>query len=491
MLSKYIFFKIAKDNRGFSIIEILVAATVVLILTFGILTSLVTANIASNRIQNRATGLTIARDQIEKIRNMPYDDIGTITKQGKYGNPPGTIITTQTVSKNNHDYSIDTNIEWVIESQNVYYKKIDISVKWENPRGSVSISSNIYGKSSLINFGAIKVTVKDAQTLENLESADVTIVHSQQNKEIVGKTNKDGQIIFYILPIGEYTVTGKKTGYASQIQQTTVVADSTTELVLLLQKPGELSIQVKSSQGSQIEGANVVITGLNGETFSQKTTISGKAFFPDLEPGDYSIESSKEYYTSNTTVATVVSGQITEVTLIIDPIGELLIHVFDKSNNPIDQATVNIVGPNNYNKDFATNAAGDVTVASLYEGIYQLNVSKQGFITTQAEVEIITGSTAEKIIILKIDPNQNQFGSMLISVVKENDVPLANHEVRVTKEGEYYETFYTDQNGQVLIENLNPGFYEIEARNLHWGWSSKTTEVIANQVSLVNFYLWD
>ncbi len=85
MLSKYIFFKIAKDNRGFSIIEILVAATVVLILTFGIMTSLVTANIASNRIQNRATGLTIARDQMEKIRNMPYDDIGTITKQGKYG----------------------------------------------------------------------------------------------------------------------------------------------------------------------------------------------------------------------------------------------------------------------------------------------------------------------------------------------------------------------------------------------------------------------
>ncbi len=343
----------------------------------------------------------------------------------------------------------------------------------------------------MINFGAIKVTVKDAQTLENLESADVTIVHSLQNKEIVGKTNKDGQIIFYILPTGEYTVTGKKTGYASQIQQTMVVADSTTELVLLLQKPGELSIQVKSSKGSQIEGANVVITGLNGETFSQKTTISGKAFFPDLEPGDYSIEASKQYYTSNTTVATVVSGQTTEVTLIIDPIGELLIHVFDESNNPIDQATVNIVGPNNYNKDFATNAAGDVTVASLYEGIYQLNVSKQGFITTQAEVEIITGSTAEKIIILKIDPNQNQFGSMLISVFEKDDHPLVNHEVRVTKEDEYYQTFYTNQNGQVLIENLNPGFYKIEARDLHWGWSSKTTEVIANQVSLVNFYIWD
>jgi type II secretory pathway pseudopilin PulG len=96
-----------RGKRGFSVLEVLVAATILgtTIVTVWTIFTFVTAKIAVSRARTVATNL--ATKQIETIRNMPFDQVGTTT-----GQPHGNLPATEIVTINNISYSISNTIRY-------------------------------------------------------------------------------------------------------------------------------------------------------------------------------------------------------------------------------------------------------------------------------------------------------------------------------------------------------------------------------------------
>lgn len=76
----------ADDERGFTIVEILMATTILLIAFSGIMALMVATTYMNTRAREKATMVNVANSYVERVRQMKYDDIGTSTST-----PPGTL----------------------------------------------------------------------------------------------------------------------------------------------------------------------------------------------------------------------------------------------------------------------------------------------------------------------------------------------------------------------------------------------------------------
>lgn len=108
------------NNRGFSLIELLVAVT---ILAIGLLAL---AGLQITAIQGNSFGNTIsqatalAEDRIEEIRNMAYDDIVFASNPDIEANVDGTIYTRETFVET------DTPLPDL--------KRVAVTVRWQTNR---------------------------------------------------------------------------------------------------------------------------------------------------------------------------------------------------------------------------------------------------------------------------------------------------------------------------------------------------------------------
>lgn len=87
--------------------------------------------------KNRLSALSVANEKIEIIRNLFYDDIGTVS-----GTVSGNIPQDQTITENNHQFTVHTEVTYVDDSfdgigfsDTVWfedYKKVIVTVSWNN-----------------------------------------------------------------------------------------------------------------------------------------------------------------------------------------------------------------------------------------------------------------------------------------------------------------------------------------------------------------------
>ena len=96
-----------KQKTGFTLIEVLVSLFIILILMLGlyglyILSLRITAD---NKMYVEA--INLANQKMERIKNMPYRNIGVIG-----GVPSGTIPQTETVIRNGMTFTINTYIKY-------------------------------------------------------------------------------------------------------------------------------------------------------------------------------------------------------------------------------------------------------------------------------------------------------------------------------------------------------------------------------------------
>lgn len=120
----------SRDNRGFTLLEILVA---IVLLSIGLLAmaSLTTGIMSGNLFSNQlTTATTLAQDKMEENRRLGYDGVaaltesyGSITGYTEYervttvasidnpatGNPAGMYMVTVTVSWDSDDHSVALN----------------------------------------------------------------------------------------------------------------------------------------------------------------------------------------------------------------------------------------------------------------------------------------------------------------------------------------------------------------------------------------------
>jgi prepilin-type N-terminal cleavage/methylation domain-containing protein len=104
--------KYSKRNNklGFTLIETLISIAIIVIVFGGIYSGFVGIQKILTFIRVKGIMTNLANEQFEVVRNLPYQNIGTVS-----GIPAGIIPQVQTVNRDGKDFSVETTIRSVDE----------------------------------------------------------------------------------------------------------------------------------------------------------------------------------------------------------------------------------------------------------------------------------------------------------------------------------------------------------------------------------------
>ena len=211
-----------KNEKGFTLVEILVSLVILLILVvaFVPLFTFVAQAVSNNSAKDTATAL--ANQQIEYLRTLPFvvkkidgqieTDPNVLQLGFIGGNPPGSIpaadaVKIQTV--NGKQYTIKTDISW---DESRKHKKISVSVEYPSAfNSSTSLINKFYtlaaeeGEIDYPKAGNIRVQIFD-KAGSPFKSKDILVkVVDSDGFEQLNYT-ESGEKLFGILEAGYYTV---------------------------------------------------------------------------------------------------------------------------------------------------------------------------------------------------------------------------------------------------------------------------------------------
>jgi sugar lactone lactonase YvrE len=229
-----------------------------------------------------------------------------------------------------------------------------------------------------------------------------------------GYTDANGKATDYSLLPGDYVYEVSKLGYTTATTDTvTVTTSGTTEITVILSTElsttGNLKIIVLDTLEAPILGGHVESFVVpSGQTRLDLTSESShNFFFSNVKSGVYELKASKsDYITTNTGQVNVVSGQTTEVTIILNaeaqPTGDLEVTVKNIWGNPVGGATVSMTSATNNMQPLLsdiTNLQGLVVFTRVLPGNYILKVQMNGFNdATSDPVTVVTGRSTDVTI---------------------------------------------------------------------------------------------
>jgi len=212
-----------KNKRGFTIIETLVSLFVVLVIFLGIYSIIILSLKLTSDNAFYVEATEIANQKMELLRNLPYDDVGTIT-----GSPVGVINEHETVIQDG-TYDVHTSVIFYddpydgsqggTDSVWLDYKIATIKVSWTSKYGAkdVTIFSKIIPNTeeSLTGYGLLKLFVVDSSGA-SVSNADIHIESATGpfNADYVSDTS--GELSLPLLPgLEDYKVIITKPNYGT------------------------------------------------------------------------------------------------------------------------------------------------------------------------------------------------------------------------------------------------------------------------------------
>lgn len=235
-------------QKGMSIIEVIIVAAIVTIFFSGLFASFYYTISLIQDSKARQTALSVATNQMEFIRSLAYDAVGTVA-----GIPSGNIPQVSTSTLNGIDFTIRTLIEYVddpadglgaadVNGITTDYKTAKITVSWES-RGvpkELFVVSRVIPRSIETNVGGgtLRVNVFDANVLP-LPGATVRLTNTTGTTtiDVTRTTNVDGVALFGGAPAGAgYEITVSRAGYSTDSTQAI-----TTELVSPASPPASVA----------------------------------------------------------------------------------------------------------------------------------------------------------------------------------------------------------------------------------------------------------
>lgn len=273
---------------GFTLVEALVFLFIfsVITLSFYQTWSLAIQHIAN--VKNRLGAVAIANQQMEIIRAIIFDDIGTTT-----GIPSGTLLENQTINANTAIYAVHTLVQFVDDPTDGTlgggdiapndYKKVTLTVSWgggglSEQVSAVSIFSLDGVESVAAGTGILSVNVLDTAGL-GVSGATVNITNSSVSPavNITAATDSNGNLSFPGAPgsVQGYHITVSKSGYYGNATyapyptssfnpvniHATVVAGSLTSVTIASDRTSTIEFQTQDPFGADIPNINFDIEG--------------------------------------------------------------------------------------------------------------------------------------------------------------------------------------------------------------------------------------
>lgn len=278
---------IYKSNKGFTLVELLVAVTLLVMAAAAFLPVFTLVSRSNNQNNIRATANAIAAGIFEELSSMDYDKVGT-----EGGNPPGDIPKFRQIPVDNVIYDVETRITWGStedtnnKTDNLAFKNVRVIVSAVNTfTGNKETVDKMYsivakeGGKSLPDKGNIRAIVKQADVLGH--EFPVVNISCNGPESYTMPTNEEGQVIFGMIEKGVYNVsTTLPSGWmapqdditGSTITRSDILVDSwkVRDVYFYMDKPEKfcwLSVKFVDEFGNEIDiqGKLTITWEIDGE----------------------------------------------------------------------------------------------------------------------------------------------------------------------------------------------------------------------------------
>jgi hypothetical protein len=305
----------AVGSAGFTVAEFVAAAGILFVVLTGVLGAVEYAGASTRVTAVRQDAVAIATQQVEKARNIDFNDLGVYYAGGLMGNPGGTIPAVQTISTTRAQFNVVTTISWNFVTKgsttSISFKKYKVVVSWTTPTpgGSVSLETNIFGQGvTPANSGVVKVTVADVENPSTKVSA-CRIRLKVGTFDQVGTSDENGEAMWGAVPLGSVTASAPYTINPDYLIDTTGIngLSVTTGLndlgIVYAQVPRKVKVHVRTSSLPSVGNVNVTLKDtVRNEQFVVSTDANGDAMF------DATTISRAGLWFSSYTVSAVAAG---------------------------------------------------------------------------------------------------------------------------------------------------------------------------------------
>lgn len=294
-------------------------------------------------------------------------------------------------------------------------------------------------------------------------------------------TDGNGEVRFRGLPLNT-DVTIKETaapeGYTllpDKVVNTGTTGGKTVEVKLANSDDHVFKVhKTSSADGRNLMGAKFEVKGIDNDFVNTyvtdalgEFTIQGR----DLPTGSfevYEIAAPEGYATDGSDIQTFSWDNTRDITLSFKnaPLAGIHIYKYDKdSKEPLAGATFEIRRDGQVLQTVKTDINGYAKVHNLPKGFYQVVEVEppQGYLKDEAahEVYIDPGADPTQIIREVNVPNTKKLSIRIIKQDKDTKLPLQGWKFDVYYNDAKLTTVTTDQDGEAMLENLQPGTYRV------------------------------
>jgi len=438
--------KFRKKQKGVSLIEVIVGVAVFAIIAVAFYVS-INVIIDSVEVSRRRTVSTnLANEQMEILRNMPYSELGVIN-----GNPAGDIPATQTKEIDGIEYVISTYISYFddpydglfpTDPYSADYKKARVEVCWT---GTLACSS-----------------------------------------------------------------------------PTILISNFSTNSIETGEGTGVMKINVRNKDIEPVEAALVTIERESPAVYIQGYTNSdGELFEPLLDPStnDYHVTVTKDGYSTDYTVpvspeipnpfnrdVSIIEGDLTEVTLLIDELSSLTIQTRDINNNdPLPNIEFQMIGTDE-DKILGNDSEGnpvykfDEVITTDENGVYTFdnnlewntyelvldgesaeNYSLAGSAPPGSYPQIIVEPGTSRAITIYLDGFSPHNLLMTVTDAETGDIITEADAQMFSVDPEFDKTKQSNSFGQVWFPTLETGTYDLNVSKDGYSSYSDPIEIIEQQ----------
>jgi type II secretory pathway pseudopilin PulG len=473
----------SRGEGGFTLIE----AVFAMVLFAGLaaaMAGLLTSAISGNKLSRQRTiADQVAMEQIESIRRLDYEDVGTIL-----GNPPGTVAPTTSVTVAGFDATVTVQIRYVDDptptsyETTANYKRVIVTIRRDSDNRTLAREVTYVAPTSRTPFGGVNLAiieplVIDYGTSVPVEGVTVDLLTGPDAPRS-DVTDATGKVSFKKLtpnatatcPSDCYDLTADLPGYVQLDAPTrlNVGPGQTAAPTIQIYRPSTINLDVRNSGGGPFTGTTFVKLTSARNGITQTFTVTGGTAAINAVAGEPivpSVQYTAEAWTTGTPqCATPVTQYVPDdypdvlsstftLTMGACPSGSIAATVTWGSGGPAASgATVTISGgPYALNPvTGTTNTSGQVTFSNVPSGTGYTVQATQYSQSNSQTVAVTTGSTTNVTLPLTA-------GTLTVQV-RWAGVAVSGATVQVTSVSRgVNQTLTTGGSGNVSFASLPPG----------------------------------